>query len=235
MNKLFSFILLLVFLQNLSFSQSELVGTYTLTSQKKLEYLDEYTFSDGNSFKYTRLKHHGNECGKGEYTITDTVLTLKFHEVSLSIVDSLRSHCIINESKTPAGDTCEYVISVLDHNESPLQGASAQLVDENGFNIVDKIKKYWETDAAGNVTVSFSPDVELYGIKIANMGYETLVIPVKKDADKTITVKMLELDKCFYVVEGGTVKTFYLKNVRYSGFYMRDENSSDYHYFKKEK
>jgi hypothetical protein len=236
MKNLICFILLLLFLQSPSVSQTVLEGTFSLTSQQdRQDYIDEYTFSDDGFFKYSHLMYKANECGIGVYTISDTVLTLTFSAVSLNIKDSLRSHYIVSESKVTKGDTAEFIISVLDHNDMPVLGASAQLVDENEFNIVDKVKKYWDVDSDGNVTVSFEKNLELFGIKIANRGYETLIIPVNKDTNKIITVKLLELEKCSHVIEAGTVKIFYLKNVRFSGFYMREEGSPDYLYYKSEK
>lgn len=235
MKKLFCFILLLLFQQINSISQTLLEGKYSLTSHNHQDYIDEYIFSDDGLFKYFRIKHLANECGKGGYTLKDSVLTLTFQEVPLNVQDSLRSCCVINDSKSAASDTCVYIISVFDHNNLPVLDVSAQLVDENEFSIVDKVKKYWEADSDGNVTVSFAKNLELFGIKIANRGYETLIIPVSKDTNKTITVKLLELEKCVRVIEAGTVKTFYLKNYRFSGFYMRAENSPDYQYYKSEK
>ena len=236
MKKLICFILLLLFQQSPAVSQNVLEGIYSLTSQQeRQDYIYEYTFSDDGLFKYTYFMYQANECGMGVYTVADSVLTLTFSDVSLNIKDSLRSHYSISESKVTKGDTAEYIISVLDHNDMPVLGASAQLVDENEFNIVDKVKKYWDVDSDGNVTVSFPKDVDLYGIKIAMMGYETLIIPVNKDTNKIITVKLLELEKCSHVIEAGTVKIFYLKNVRFSGFYMREEGSPDYLYYKSEK
>ena len=70
----------------------------------------------------------------------------------------------------------------------------------------DKVKKDWDVDKNGEVNVSFPADLDFYGIKIAMMGYETLVIPAGKDTNKTITVKMLEAEKCSHVYEAGTQK-----------------------------
>ena len=143
MKKLICFILLLLFQQVNTFSQSELEGTYSLTShEERQDYIDEYTFSHDGMFKYTHLMYQANECGIGVYSVTDSVLTLTFSDVSLNIKDSLRSHYFISKSKVTKSDTAEYIISILDHNDKPVLGASAQLVDENEYNIVDKITKY---------------------------------------------------------------------------------------------
>lgn len=235
MKKLFWFILLLVILQNLSISQTRFEGTYNLTSEERPEYLDEYIFSDDSLFKFTRLKYHANECGLGKYSVEDTVLTLVFYQVPSNVKDSLSSYYVVNESRVSPGDSCQYEIEVIGRNNLPLIGTSAQLVDEAGFNIIEKIKKYWEYEKGEGITVSFPKSLNVFGIKIANRGFETVVIPVKKDTNQTITVKMLELEKCFHAIERGTVRKCYLKNIRYSGFYLRDENSQIYNYFKKKK
>ncbi len=235
MKKLFCLILLLVILQSYSIAQTELVGTYVLTSEGPAGYVDEYVFSDNSRFKFTRLKYLENELGEGEYTFKDSVLTLIFHEVPANVRDSLRSYYTINKSKLLSKDTAEYVISVFDHKNLPLQGSTAQLVDENGFTIVEKVKKSWDIDPMGEVTVKFPKNVKLFGIKIASKGYEIITIPVKKDTNETITVMMLESEKCFHAIEKGTEKKFYLKNMRYSGFHMREENAVQYEYYKKEK
>jgi hypothetical protein len=235
MKKLYWVILFLVLLQSYPTAQTGIEGKYDLKSEGSAGYHDEYVFSDGSRFKFTRLKYLGNECGAGEYAIKDSALTLIFHEVPANVRDSLRSYYIVNKSKLLSGDTAEYIISVFDHRNLPLQGSTAQLVDENGFTIVEKVKKSWDIDPMGEVTVNFPKNVKLFGIKIASKGYETITIPVKKDTNKTITVMMLESEKCFHVIEGQTVKKFYLKNIRYSGFHMREENAEKYEYFKKEK
>jgi len=235
MKKLFCFILLLVILQNTSVSQSDLDGNYNLFSEDNQEFLDEYVFSNDSLFQFKRLKYHENECGTGKYTIDDTLLTLIFHDVPIAIKDSLRSYYIVLDSAASPADTSMYIISVADHNDMPLLGTSAQLIDSLGYTIIDKIEKSWEVDSDGNAVVSIPPDVSVFGIKIANMGYETLVIPAEKNVKEKITVKMLELEKCSHVIETGTVKKYYLKNVRHSGFYMREESSDDYKYFKKER
>ncbi len=235
MKKLFCFILLLVILPSYSTAQTGIEGKYQLKTEGNTGYLDEYVFSDNNRFKFTRLKYLENELGEGEYTFKDSVLTLIFHEVPANVRDSLRSYYVVNKSKLLKGDTAEYVISVFDHRNLPLPGTTAQLVDENGFTIVEKIKKNWEFDPTGEVKVNYPKNLKLFGIKIAYKGYETIIIPVKNDSIKTITVKMLESEKCFHAIEKETVKKFFLKNIRYSGFHMREENSEMYEYFKKEK
>jgi hypothetical protein len=92
----------------------------------------------------------------------------------------------------------------------PLAGTTAQLVDENGFTIVEKIKKNWEVDPSGNASINFPAKVKIFAIKIALKGYEAVTIPVKKDTNETITVMMLESEKCFHAIERN-VKKFYLK------------------------
>lgn len=234
MKKLFCFVLLLVILQNYSTSQTKFDGTYILTTQEQQqERIDEYIFSNDSLFKYTRLKYLANECGHGRFTADDTTLTLTFYDYPPAFRDSLRTYCVIDKSKPSKGDTAILVVNIFDHRNIPLQGASAQLVDAGGFNIVDKIKKYWETDALGNITASFPKNVSASGIKIGYRGFETVVIPINRDTNQTITVKMLEAEKCFHSIEGKTVRKYSLKNIRFSGFYMREENTETYNYFKK--
>lgn len=235
MKKLFCFILLLVALRNTTVSQSDLDGTYNLFSEDNQEFLDEYVFLNDSLFKFKRLKYHENECGMGRYTIDDTLLTLIFQNVPTAIKDSLRSYYVVQDSTASQTDISEYIIRVVDHDDMPLLGTSAQLIDSLGYTITDKIEKSWEVDSDGNAVVSIPSDVSVFGIKIANMGYETLVIPVELNVKENLTVKMLELEKCSHVFETGTVKKYYLKNVRHSGFYLREENSDDYKYFKKER
>jgi hypothetical protein len=235
MKKLVCFILLLVIQQHTSITQTELDGTYSLYSNENQNAEEEYVFSDDSLFKFKQLKYLANECGTGEFIITDSLLTLTFHEVPKTVKDSLRSYYIIEDSKLSKGDTAEYLIRIYDHNDMPLPGTSAQLIDKEGYNITNKVKKDWVVDSSGEVNVSFPSKLNFFGIKIAFMGYETLVIPVKKDTNEVITVKMLEAEKCSRVYEAGTVKKYYLKNVRHSGFYMREEDSDDYKYYKKEK
>jgi hypothetical protein len=225
----------LVILPSYSTAQTGLEGTYQLKTEGNTGYLDEYVFSDNSRIKFTRLKYLENELGAGEYTFKDSILTLIFHEVPPNVRDSLRSYYTVNNSKLLKGDTAKYDISVFDHRNLPLQGSTAQLVDENGFTIIEKVKKSWDINPVGEVTVNFPKKVKLFGIKIASKGYETIIIPVKKDTSETIRVMMLESEKCFHAVEKGTVKKFYLKNIRYSGFYMREENSEKYEYYNKEK
>lgn len=234
MKKLFCFGLLLVILQNYSTSQTKFDGKYILTTQEQQqERIDEFIFSNDSLFKYTRLKYLANECGHGSFKVNDTTLTLTFYDYPAAFVDSLRTYYVIDENKRSKGDTAVLIINIFDHRNIPLQGASAQLVDEGGFNIVDKVKKYWETDAAGNITASFPKTINAFGIKIANRGFETVVIPINRDSNQTITIRMLDSEKCFHSIEGKTVKKFYLKNIRFSGFYMREENTETYNYFKK--
>jgi len=236
MKKLICFIVLLVNQQHTSISQSELDGSYSLyTNDDNQGVIEEFVFSDDSLFEFKHLKYLANECGMGRYVINDSMLVLKFHEVPPAVKDSLRSYFVVENSKLSKGDTTEYTISILDHNDIPLQGTSAQLVDKEGYNITDKVKKDWEVDETGRVNVRFPDDLDFFGIKIALMGYETVVIPANKDTNKTISVKMLESEKCSHVYEAGTIINYYLKNVRYSGFYIREENSDNYKYYKKKK
>ena len=235
MKKLFCFILLLVIQQHTPNAQSELDGTYSLYSNVNNDVEEEYEFTGDSLFKYKRLKYLANECGMGKYTLDDSMLYLRFSEVPEVFIDSLRSYYVVDDSRLSKGDTVYYTIGVFNHNDMPLAGTSAQLVDKEGYNITDKVKKDWDVDKNGEVNVSFPADLDFYGIKIAMMGYETLVIPAGKDTNKTITVKMLEAEKCSHVYEAGTQKNYYLKNVRHSGFYLRAEDSDDYKYYKKEK
>jgi hypothetical protein len=235
MKSLTYFVLFLILLQSSSLPQTKLDGTYNLKMSENQDYFEEYVFTSKGLFNYTRLLHLGNELGHGEYSIEDSVLTLKFFETPAVIRDSLRSYYVVDSSKASRRDSTEYFITVLNHEGLPLINSSAQLIDEKGFSIIDKVKKYWDVDSEGKAKVIFENGLKLYGIKVANSGFETVTIPVKENTRQVITVNLLEQDKCFYSIEPGTVRTFYIKYMRFSGFYIRAEDSPELLYYKKKK